>query len=77
MNDDDYKVIKLISDRIDDLAESYRVLNESHINLELQFVELRTQLQTMVSLIKWLVTPSMVFSAIVFIVKLLELAKVL
>ena len=39
-------VLKMINKRIDELAESYGVLNESHQTLEVGFARMETEWQT-------------------------------
>ena len=46
------QVLEMINKRIDDLAESYKILNDSHNKLENSFTEMRTEYQTTKSWIK-------------------------
>lgn len=69
------KIIKLIEmqgDRLDDLSESYRVLNDNHTKLSNQFVELRTEVKTTKSFLKWILSPTFVMAALLFLWKVAE-----
>ena len=69
------KILKLIEaqgDRLDDLAESYRILNDNHAKLSNQFVELRTEVKTTKSFLNWLLSPTFVMLALLFIWKVAE-----
>ena len=70
--EDIYKVIEVMGERITDLAKSYRVLNDSHHRLELELVEFRTEIETVTKIVKWLLTPSALFSAAVAVFKFLQ-----
>ena len=59
-------------DRLAELSESYKVLNENHVRLERQFVELKTEIQVMMRLVRWLLSPTFVMSALLFLVKAAE-----
>jgi hypothetical protein len=72
LSEDVYKVIEVMSDRITDLAKSYRVLNDSHTRLELEFVELRAQVGTSIAIVKWFLSP---ISFVLLVIKLAELAN--
>jgi len=71
--DDIYKLIELLNDRYTELANSYRVLNDSHAKLEVSFVKFETKVNTAVSIMKYFVPSSLILSAIAFIIKLAEL----
>lgn len=69
------KILKLIEaqgDRLDDLAESYRILNDNHATLSNQFTELRTEVKTTKSFLKWLLSPTFVMAALLFFWKVAE-----
>lgn len=67
------EVIQEQRERLTDLAKSYRILNDNHTRLELEFVKLQTEIHTVIKIVKWLVPGSAILSGIVLIVKLLEL----
>ena len=46
--------MKMINKRIDDIAESYSVLNDSHQRLENGFIEMKTEWKTTKSWIKFI-----------------------
>ncbi|MBU1173046.1 MAG: hypothetical protein KKD44_26080 [Proteobacteria bacterium] len=46
-------VLKLISKRIDELADSYKVLNEHHQLLENGFIEMKTEWKTTKTWVKY------------------------
>jgi len=64
-------VLKMINKRIDELAESYGVLNESHQNLELGFARMETEWKTTKSWIKFIFGTSLLG----FVVSLLTVLK--
>uniref|UniRef100_A0A6M3MA56 Uncharacterized protein n=1 Tax=viral metagenome TaxID=1070528 RepID=A0A6M3MA56_9ZZZZ len=66
------KLIEMQGDRLADLAESYRVLNESHAKLERQFLELKTEIQVTMRLVRWLLSPTFVMAAVMFLWKIAE-----
>ena len=65
MSEEIYKVIELMNDRITDLQLSYRVLNDSHRNLEVGFTEMRAQFNTIGALTKFFISPSIAFLILV------------
>lgn len=66
------KLIEMQGERLTDLAESYRILNENHVKLERQFVELRTEIQVTMRLVRWLLSPTFVMAALLFLMKASE-----
>ena len=64
-------VLKMINKRIDELAESYGVLNESHQALELGFARMETEWKTTKSWIKFIFGTSLLG----FVVSLLTVLK--
>ena len=64
-------VLKMINKRIDELAESYGVLNESHQTLELGFARMETEWKTTKGWIKFIFGTSLLG----FIVSLLTVLK--
>lgn len=48
------QVLEMINKRIDDLAESYKVLNDSHQRLQDGFIEMRTEWDTTKTWIKFI-----------------------
>lgn len=48
------EVLNMINKRIDDLAKSYTVLNESHQKLENGFIEMKTEWKTTTAWIKFI-----------------------
>jgi len=71
MSEDIYRLIEAYGERLTDLAKAYRVLNESHSDLELSVVKLETKVDTAVAIVKWILSPMAVIS---LIIKLVELA---
>lgn len=57
MNQEEYRLLEAMGDRVTDLAKSYRVLNDNHTRLQLEFVEMRTRLDTAVAIVKWVLAP--------------------
>lgn len=53
-------VLKLINKRIDELADSYKTLNEHHQVLENGFIEMKTEWKTFWTLAKFLAGTSLV-----------------
>ena len=47
-------VLEMINKRIDELAESYKILNDNHSKLERGFIEMRTEWATSKSWIKFI-----------------------
>ncbi len=68
---DHEQVLKMINDRIDDLANSYKVLNDSHSKLDKGFIEMKTEWKTTKSWIKFIFGTSLLG----FIVSLLTVLK--
>jgi len=64
-------VLKLINKRIDELADSYKVLNEHHQTLENGFIEMKTEWKTTKSLVKYVLGTSLLG----FVLSLLNLLK--
>ena len=48
------EVLNMINKRIDDLATSYTVLNESHQKLENGFIEMKTEWKTSMTWVKFI-----------------------
>jgi len=65
------KVLEMINKRIDELAKSYGVLNESHQKLENGFIRLETECKTTKGWIKFIFGTSLLG----FIVSLLTVLK--
>ncbi len=53
------QILKMINKRIDDLAESYKVLNEHHHDLDNHFTEMRTEWDTTKGLVKFILGTSL------------------
>jgi len=66
------KLIEMQGDRLTELVDSYRVLNDNHTDLAKQFVELRTEVKTTMSLVRWLLSPTFVMAAFLFLWKVAE-----
>jgi len=64
-------VLEMINKRIDDLAKSYGVLNESHQKLENGFIEMRTEWKTTKGWIKFIFGTSLLG----FVVSLLTVLR--
>ena len=64
-------VLKLINKRIDELADSYKILNEHHQTLENGFIEMKTEWKTTKSLVKYVLGTSLLG----FMLSLLNLLK--
>ena len=68
MSEDDGNVHKLLeytNERITDLQESYKVLNDHHHNLELDVNTLSTQLHTAIQILKFFISPGVAILIIV------------
>lgn len=65
-------VLKMINKRIDELSESYTVLNESHQTLELAFARMEAEWETTKSLIKFIFGTSLLG----LVVSLLTILKI-
>lgn len=72
MNEEEYRLFKALNERVTDLAKSYRVLNENHSSLELQFVEFRAQITIVVAIAKWLIP----ISGLTLLLRILEVIGV-
>ncbi len=72
MNEEEYKLFEVLNERVTDLAKSFRVLNESHATLELQFVEFRAQITMVVAIAKWLIP----ISGLTLLLRILEVIGV-
>ena len=64
-------LLKMINERIDELAGSYRVLNENHQNLENGFIEMRTEWKGVKTLGKYIFGTSILG----FLISLLNILK--
>lgn len=73
MNEADHALYSAINDRITDLQKSYRTLNDCHRELEKEFVELKTTVKTVVSIVKFFVTPGI---ALILVAEVLSLTGV-
>ena len=69
--------IKHIDERITTLGgnyqalnKSYVVLNDHHHTLELELTKLNTEIDTIKALVKWLISPAMIFAVIVELARL-------
>lgn len=69
MDDEIYKVIELMNDRITDLQLSYRVLNDNHRTLEVGFTEMKAKFDTIGTLLKFFISPSLAFLTLVQIAR--------
>ena len=74
MSEETYRLLEAMGDRITDLAKSYRVLNDNHTQLQLEFVEMRTRVETAVSLVKWVLFP---ISGLTLLLRILEIVGVI
>ena len=77
MSEDDGNVHKLLeytNERITDLQESYKVLNDHHHNLELDVNTLSTQLHTAIQILKFFISPGV---ALLIIVDLLRMGGII
>lgn len=75
MDDDIYKIIELMGNRMTDISESYKILNDNHVNLERGFIQLKTKIETTVSIIKWFITPSIAVLLLSEILKIVGVVK--
>lgn len=53
------KLIEVTNERLTDLQKSYRVLNEHHHSLEMEFSTLKTQITLVCQIIKFFISPAM------------------
>jgi len=60
MDNDNEAILKMINKRIDDLAESYKILNDNHSKLENGFIEMKTEWNTTKSWVKFIFGTSLV-----------------
>ena len=74
MDDDVYRLIEVLNDRLTDLSKAYRVLNENHKELEVGFAELRSKVDTAVAIVKWVGILSPI-SLILLMLRLYELMR--
>lgn len=56
---DIYKLIEVTNERLTDLQKSYRVLNDCHNDLKLEFTVMKTKMETIAYLVKFFVSPSL------------------
>jgi len=70
MDGDYLKLYEAMNDRITDLAKSYRVLNEHHQNIEVKIVRLETRIETVVSIVKWFISPIALISLVLQILRI-------
>lgn len=66
------KLIEMQGERLTDLADSYRILNENHIKLEMQFIALQTEIRVTMRLVRWLLSPTFILAALSFLMKAAE-----
>lgn len=62
--------LKNIDERVTELSNSYKILNDNHHQLELDMMELDTQISTIANLVKWIISPGMIIAL------LIELARI-
>lgn len=68
---DDYlKLYEALNDRISDLTESYRILNDHSQSTELKIVKLETRVETVVSIVQWLISPVAIFSLLLQVLRI-------
>lgn len=65
-----YKLLEYTNERITDLQESYKVLNDHHHTLELNVNTLTTRLDTAIQILKFFISPGV---AVLIIVDLLRM----
>jgi len=75
MNAEEYKLYESMRDRITDLAKSYRVLNDNHSRLELEFVEFKAMVNTSITILKYFVSPAVAFTLLIQLGKLVGVIK--
>lgn len=66
------KMIEMQGDRLTDLANSYRVLNDNHAELAEQFSALRAEVKTTKGFLMWILSPTFVMAALLFLAKAAE-----
>ncbi len=71
---DIHKLLEYTNDRITELQDSYKVLNEHHHDLELDVNTLTTRVDTSIQILKFFVSPGV---AVLIIVDLLRMAGII
>jgi len=74
MNEEEYRLFQALNDRVTDLAKSYRVLNDSHTELRLEFVEMKSKAEMAVAIVKWVLSP---ITGLTLLLRILELLGVI
>jgi len=74
MNEEEYRLFQAMSDRVTDLAKSYRVLNENHTQLQLDFVEFKSKADMAIAIMKWFISP---ITGLTLLLRILELLGVI
>jgi len=59
---DVYRVLQVMNDRMTDIQKSYLVLNDNHHVLAMKQLKLETKLETIWTLLKFCITPSVIFT---------------
>ena len=63
MSDQDvYRVLQVMNDRMTDIQKSYLVLNDNHHVLAMKQLKLETKLETIWTLLKFCITPGVIFT---------------
>lgn len=69
-----FKLIEFTNDRLSDLQNNYRVLNDHHHSVEIKVNTLETRLDTAIQILKFFVSPGV---AILILVDLLRMAGII
>lgn len=67
------KLIEVTNERLTDLQKSYRVLNECHHSLEMEFSVLKAQITLICQVIKFFISPAV---ALLLVAEIASLAGV-
>ena len=71
---DVYKILEVMGDRMTDLQKSYRVLNDAHVELRVEVIEMKTKLTTVYQILTFFVSPTM---ALILLAEFLRIVGVI
>jgi len=74
MNEEEYRLFQTLNERVTDLSKSYRVLNDNHAQLRLEFVEFKSKADMAIAIMKWFISP---ITGLTLLLRILELMGVI
>jgi len=64
------ELLETTNQRLTDLSKSYRILNDSHTNLEMRMTRIETRFDTTISILKWLISPAAVVGLVLQVLQI-------